>query len=1085
VAGTFKPPDYIPPKPSFRTPLPLPTPPRKGDKPGLPAATDDRRGTDNPPARSTDEKVAAMRAYRRARGLCTKCAEKWSYGHQCSSTVQLHVLQELWELFQLEEEEEEDSSDQHVPDPSGQLCMVLSQAAVTGQEGPKTMCMVGEIQGHSLKVLIDSGSSHTFISAQLAESLQGVFALHSNINVQVADGGRLKCQSELQQAAWTVQGYTFHSELKVLPLQSYDLIVGMDWLEHYSPMKVHCRQKWMAIPYGGKTVVLQGQLPVNHDLAAVQVLWVLDAEVPDAVSEPVPAELQKLLEQYSDIFTSQVALPPSRACDHEIPLIAGARPVNIRAYRYTPAQKDEIERQVKEMLHQGIIQPSSSPFSSPVLLVRKKDNTWRFCVDYRHLNALTIKNKFPVPVIDEFLDELAHASWFTCLDMCAGYHQIKLKHGEEFKTAFQTHSGHYEFRVMAFGLTGGPATFQGAMNTTLAPLLRKCVLVFFDDILVYSRTYEEHVSHVAQVLQLLQQDQWKVKLTKCSFAKRQIAYLGHVISEAGVSTDPRKISAISTWPTPTSVKELRSFLGLAGYYRKFVHHFGVISRPLFDLLKKHTLFVWTTAHDEAFQSLKSALCQAPVLALPDFAKPFAIETYASDLGVGAVLLQQGHPLAFVSKALGPKTRGLSTYEKEYLAILIAVEQWRHYLQHAEFIIHTDQRSLVHLNEQRLNTHWQHKVFTKLLGLQYKIIYKPGATNRVADALSRKPVHDAHCAAVSTTTPLWLDEVLAGYKKDVHAQELITKLCLNSNSVPNYTFQSGLLRYKNRIWIGQNPPLQQSIMQAMHSSALGGHSGVPVTYRRLKQLFAWRGMKAAVHQFVQSCLICQQAKPDRARLPGLLQPVQVPPSAWHTISMDFVEGLPKSGHANAILVVVDKFTKYAHFLPIQHPFTAFTVAKLFMQHVYKLHGMPMAIISDRDRVFTSTLWRELFRLSDTKLQMSSAYHLQSNGQTERVNQCMETYLRCFVHACPSKWNQWLSSAVFWYNSSFHSALGKSPFEALYGYAPRHFGLSATDVAPGGDLATWLREREVMNNLLRQHLLRAQDRMKKQADKHRSE
>jgi len=351
-----------------------------------------------------------MRAYRRARGLCTKCAEKWSYGHQCSSTVQLHVLQELWELFQLEEEEEDDSSDQHVPDPSGQLCMVLSQAAVTGQEGPKTMCMVGEIQGHSLKVLIDSGSSHTFISAQLAESLQGVFALHSNINVQVADGGRLKCQSELQQAAWTVQGYTFHSELKVLPLQSYDLIVGMDWLEHYSPMKVHWRQKWMAIPYGGKTVVLQGQLPVNHDLAAVQVLWVLDAEVPDAVSEPVPAELQKLLEQYSDIFTSQVALPPSRACDHEIPLIAGARPVNIRAYRYTPAQKDEIERQVKEMLHQGIIQPSSSPFSSPVLLVRKKDNTWRFCVDYRHLNALTIKNKFPVPVIDEFLDELAHAS---------------------------------------------------------------------------------------------------------------------------------------------------------------------------------------------------------------------------------------------------------------------------------------------------------------------------------------------------------------------------------------------------------------------------------------------------------------------------------------------------------------------------------------------------------------------------------------------------------------------------------------------------------------------------------------------------
>lgn len=231
------------------------------------------------------------------------------------------------------------------------------------------------------------------------------------------------------------------------------------------------------------------------------------------------------------------------------------------------------------MLQSGIIKHSTSPFSSPVLMVRKKDKSWRFCVDFRHLNALTIKRKYPVPIIDEFLDELQGASWFSSLDLRAGFHQILLKEGEEFKTAFQTHSDHYEFRVMAFGLTGAPATFQSAMNNTLLPVLRKFALVFFDDILVYSSSLEAHIEHLKVVLDLLQQDNWKVKLSKCTFATRSISYLGHVISAAGVHTDPHKVSTIVTWPTPTNSKELRSFLGLAGYYRKFVRHFGIISKP--------------------------------------------------------------------------------------------------------------------------------------------------------------------------------------------------------------------------------------------------------------------------------------------------------------------------------------------------------------------------------------------------------------------------------------------------------------------------------------------------------------------------
>jgi len=316
------------------------------------------------------------------------------------------------------------------------------------------------------------------------------------------------------------------------------------------------------------------------------------------------------------------------------------------------------------MLDKGLIQPSVSLFSSPVLLVKKKDGSYRFCVDFRHLNALTAKSKFPVPIFDQLIDELANASWFSNLDLRAGFHQILLKPGEEFKTAFQTHFGQYEFRVMAFGLTGAPGTFQGAMNDTLAPGLRKFVVVFFDDILVYSHSYEEHLDHLRQVFQWLSKDQWKLKLSKCKFAQRSISYLGHIVSAQGVSTDPAKVHAVTSWPPPTSVKELHSFLGLAGYYRKFVRNFGIISRLLTNLLKKNTLFVWTSEHNRAFNTLKTALSTAPVLAIPDFSIPFAIETDACISGVGAVLTQQGHPLAFISKALGPRNMGLSVCLRE-------------------------------------------------------------------------------------------------------------------------------------------------------------------------------------------------------------------------------------------------------------------------------------------------------------------------------------------------------------------------------------------------------------------------------------
>lgn len=337
-----------------------------------------------------------------------------------------------------------------------------------------------------------------------------------------------------------------------------------------------------------------------------------------------------------------------------------------------------------------------------------------------------------------------------------------------------------------------------------------------------------------------------------------------------------------------------------------------------------------------------------------------------------------------------------------MAIILAVEQWHTYLQHAEFLILTDHSSLAHLEDQRLHMPWQEKVFTKLLGFQFKIQYKKGTDNRVADALSRRPHTDTHLLALSQQQPAWLQDILDMYQDSAEAQELPTQVAVQSAEKSKYTLHNGLIRYKDRLWLPAGVPLILKMLDAFHTSPIGGHSSIPVTLRRLKQLFYWKGMRSQVHQYVQECVICQRAKPDHSRYPGLLEPLPVPTKFWQMLTMDFVEGLPRSGRFNCILVVVDKLSRYAHFIGLQHPFTVPTVASAFMDNVHKLHGMLESIVTDRDRIFTSRFWREMAGMTGVKLHMSSSYHPQTDGQFEWVNQCLEAYLRCFTHACPVKW-----------------------------------------------------------------------------------
>jgi hypothetical protein len=1005
-------------------------------------------------------KFDTLRAQRRAKGECFKCGGKYGPTHQCPKQIELAVMDALCEALEIEldkhaaEPRDGETASEDSGDSETEQSLCLSPAATQGTTSKRTMRLLGHIGQSQILILIDSGSSGNFISQELVDRLKIPVQPLSPVKVTIADGTKLVSDTGMPGLTWGVQQTKFVTPVRALPLKCYDMILGMDWLEscNNGKMFIDWKRKKMRFKHDGKRITLRGVSTNNtycpkisatelHQLVEqglIAQLMALNVSNEALQQEIVPAEILEVIRKHQASFQEPTELPPSRAYDHQIPLLPGAVPVQKKPYRYAPTQKDELEAQIKEMLQKGVIQESHSPYASPVILVKKKDGGWRMCIDYRYLNALTEKNKYPLPVVDELLDELSGSQYFTKLDLRSGYHQIRLVPGEEYKTAFKTHHGHWEFKVMPFGLTNAPATFQAAMNSVFADLLRKGVLIFMDDILIYTSTLEQHKELLNKVFTILQDNKFYVKQSKCSFAQKKLQYLGHVISAEGVATDPSKIQAIKQWPVPNTVKQVRAFLGLAGYYRKFIANYGTISRPLTELLRKGTQFIWSSVTATAFQTLKKALVEAPVLALPNFQLPFEVHTDASGVGIGAVLSQLGHPIAYLSKALSSRAQTLSTYEKECLALIMAVEKWKQYLQHREFTIFTDHKSLIHLEAQQLTNSIQHKAFCKLLGMQYKVRYKQGTNNVVADALSRFP-DNGELVAMSVSTPRWLEIVVESYLEDDQAKRLLTELSIVSPNNAGYSLHNGVIKHQDRIWLGNHAEAKKAILLALHDSGVGGHSGFNATYHKVKALFSWPNLKQDVKNYVAHCIVCQQAKPEHVGIPGLLQPLPIPDKAWDIVSLDFVEGLPKSGKYDTILVVIDKFTKYGHFLPLSHPYTAHDVAQIYVDHIYKLHGLPKIIISNRDKVFTSNFWQQLFKITDTTLNMSSSYHPQTDGQTERLNQCMETYLRCMTQACPTKWAKWLSLSEFWYNTTFHSAIGKSPFEVLYGYKPRHFGL----------------------------------------------
>jgi hypothetical protein len=451
-----------------------------------------------------------------------------------------------------------------------------------------------------------------------------------------------------------------------------------------------------------------------------------------------PVERIPMVCDYPDVFPDKLSgMPPDRDIEFAIELQPGTAPISKRPYRMPLTELAELKKQLKELLDKGFIRPSTSPWGCPALFVKKKDESLRMCVDYRPLNAVTIKNKYPLPRIDVLFDQLVGAKVFSKIDLRLGYHQIKIHASDIPKTAFSTRYGLYEFLVMSFGLTNAPAYFMYLMNSIFMLELDKFVVVFIDDILVYSKNEDEHTEHLHIVLQRLRDHRLYAKLSKCEFWLREIKFLGHTISQDGISVDPKKLQEVMDWKPPTTVRQIQSFLGLAEYYRRFIPDFSRIAKPMTELLKKGVKYEWSQKCEDAFHTLRQHLTTSPVLAQPDNTKPFEVYCDASGTGLGCVLMQDNRVIAYASRALKPHEQNYPTHDLDLAAVVHALKIWRHYLMGAHYNIYTDHKSLKYIFIQADLNMRQRRWLELIKDYDLEVHYHPSKANVVADALSRK------------------------------------------------------------------------------------------------------------------------------------------------------------------------------------------------------------------------------------------------------------------------------------------------------------------------------------------------------------
>ncbi|KAK1424442.1 hypothetical protein QVD17_19772 [Tagetes erecta] len=920
------------------------------------------------------------------------------------------------------------------------------------------------------KVLFDTSANKSFVSVSFGKYLgKELVVLDSAYEVETANGGSYMITVVYKDCLLNLNG-TVEFPVNVMPMNlcGYDVVIGMDWLT-CNRAQVDCEKKLVRVcKSDGETLMVTGD-SIGGNIRMISAIkaskclmkgceafiaYALDAKPEKQISDIL------VVCDYPDVFPDDLpGLPPNRQIEFRIDLIPEARPIAKAPYRLAPSELQELMKQVQELLDLGFIRPSSSPWGAPVLFVKKKDGSMRMCIDYRELNKLTIKNKYPLPRIDDLFNQMQGASYFSKIDLRSGYHQLKVREDDIPKTAFRTRYGHYEFLVMSFGLTNAPATFMDLMNRVCKPYLDKFVIVFIDDILVYSRDQNDHTEHLKKVLETLRQEKLYAKFSKCDFWKREVQFLGHVINETGVQVDPTKIEAIMKWEVPKTPTEIRSFLGLAGYYRRFIKDFSKIATPMTALTRKKAEFKWGPEQEEAFSVLKKKLCSAPILSLPEGNEDYVVCCDASLNGLGCVLMQREKVIAYASRQLSVHEKRYTTHDLELGAIVFALKTWRHYLYGTKFVIYSDHKSLQHLFDQKELNMRQRRWMELLSDYDCEIKYHPGKANVVADALSRKErVKPIRVRALQIVVTIdWKDQIVEAQEKALKEESIRKERMVG---------KEGLLTKG-----------KDEILRSKYSI----HPGTYKMFKSLKEHYWWPNMKRSIAQYVQRCLTCLQVKIEHKKPAGLLQQIELPVWKWERITMDYVTKLPRTraGH-NAIWVIVDRLTKSSHFIPYNESYSPEKMAKLYIKEIVSRHGVPLSIISDRDSRFTSRFWSSLQKDLGTRLNLSTAYHPQTNGQSERTIQTLEDMLRACVIDFSGSWDEFLPLVEFSYNNSYHTSIGMAPFEALYVRKCRTL-VCWTEVGDDQLCSTeMMLETTDKIQLIRQRLKAAQDRQKSYAD-----
>ncbi|GJZ26388.1 reverse transcriptase domain-containing protein [Tanacetum coccineum] len=861
-------------------------------------------------------------------------------------------------------------------------------------------------------------------------------------------------------------------------LGSFDAIIGMDWLAKHQAV-IACAEKIVRIPWKNKTLIIHGDGSTQGNVTRLNIIsctktqkymekgfpiflaHVTTRETEDK-SEKKRLEDVPIVQDFPEVFPEDLpGLPPTRQVEFQIDLVPGAAPVARAPYRLAPSELKELSEQLKELSDKGFIRPNKT---------------------------------FPATEIDDLFDQLQGSSVYSKIDLRSGYHQLRVREEDISKTAFRTRYGHYEFQVMPFGLTNAPAVFMDLMNRVCKPYLDKFVIVFIDDILIYSKNEQEHKEHLKQILELLKKEELYAKFSKCEFWIPKVQFLGHVIDSEGIHVDPAKIESIKDWTSPKSPTEIRQFLGLAGYYRRFIEGFSKIAKPMTKLTQKKVKFEWGDKQEAAFQLLKKKLCSAPILALPEGSEDFIAYCDASKKGLGAVLMQREKVISYASRQLKIHEKNYTTHDLELGAMVFALKIWRHYLYGTKCTVFTDHKSLQHILDQKELNMRQRRWLELLSDYDCDIRYHPGKANVVADALSRKEREPPlRVRALVMTISLDLPKQILSAQTEARKPENIKSEDVGGMLVENAKFPEaireqklepradGTLCLNGRSWLPCYGDLRTIIMHESHKSKYSIHPGSDKMYQDMKKLYWWPNMKADIATYVNKCLTCAKVKAEHQRPSGLLVQPKIPEWKWDNITMDFVTKLPKTSQGyDTIWVIVDRLTKSAIFTPMRETDPLDKLARLYLKEVVTRHGIPVSIICDRDPRFASNFWRSLQNALGTNLDMSTAYHPQTDGQSERTIQTLEDMLRACAIDFGKGWVNHLPLVEFSYNNSYHASIKAAPFEALYGRKCRS-PVCWTEVGEAQILGPELIQETTEKIIqIKQRMQAARDRQKSYAD-----